>query len=55
MTQHPGYPAGYHSLIECRKLGICWYCQSRPALKREFCGNPCCSQCKKKYSVEVSE
>ena len=54
MSRHPGYPADHHSVIECRKLGLCWHCFKRPALKRQFCGIPCCSKCKAKYTVEVT-
>ena len=53
MTAHPGYPPGYLDLFKCRELGICWHCQTRPALKREFVNKPCCSKCKAKLRVEM--
>ena len=52
MTQHPGYPAGYHSLIECRKLRLCWHCQVNPSAG-ELEGYPICTKCKRKYRVKM--
>ena len=52
MTTHPGYPAGYHSLIECRKLGLCWHDQKNPA-KGTLEGYPICTKCKRKYRVKM--
>ena len=53
MTNHPGYPANYHGLIECRELGLCWHCFAHPA-DGELEGYPICSVCKKLYRVEVT-
>ena len=53
MTIHPGYPPDHHSVQECRALGLCWHCQTRKALKREFCDIPCCSRCKREMRVEM--
>ena len=52
MTTHPGYPAGYHSLIECRETGTCWHCQVNPAAG-ELEGYPICTKCRKKYRVKM--
>ncbi len=53
MTLHPGYPANYHSLIECRKLGLCFHCQTNPAAG-ELEGYPICKACRKRYKVKVT-
>ena len=52
MTTHPGYPAGYHGLIECIALGLCWYCQVNPDAGT-LEGYPICAKCKRKYRVKM--
>ena len=54
MTPHPGYPPDYLDVFQCRELGRCWWCQTRPALKREFCDIPCCSKCKREMMAEAT-
>ena len=54
MTQHPGYPVGYLDLFKCRETGTCWWCQKRPALKREFVNKPCCAKCKRELTVVMT-